>query len=129
MKKLFAVLLIVFIVLSNIAIYASPVDLVQDGESEITGFRKKINQDLESFKGRYGESYGLVAYILNRLQVYSIPISFAGLAITGTLTYVINARNLSQRQRGWRMMISILLFLVICQILPLAFALATNIWG
>lgn len=129
MKKLFAVLLIIFIVLSNIAIYASPVDFIQDGDSEITGFRKKINQDLESFKGRYGESYGLVAYILNRLQVYSIPISFAGLAITGTLTYVINARNLSQRQRGWRMMISILLFLVICQILPLAFALATNIWG
>lgn len=129
MKKIFTLLLIIFILLSNVCIYATAVEDIIGGESEIVGFRKKINEDIASFNDKYGTSYGFVAYILNRFQVWSIPICFAGLIVTGTSTYVINARNLAQRQKGWNMMIGVLLFLVICQILPLAFALATITWG
>jgi len=132
MKKLFSLLLILVIMtmlLSSSVCATHILNDIQTEDSQILSFRQQMESDIQKFVERYGQAYGIVAYILNRLQVFSIPICFAGLAISGTLTYVINAKRMDQRQRGWNIMIGFLLFLVICQILPLAFALATVSWG
>lgn len=130
MKKICSILLIMFIIFSNVNIYAASVaEELQKSDSQILSISDSMRRDIDKYNEKYGPSYGIIAYILNRLQVFSIPICFAGLAISGTLTYVINARRLDQRQRGWGIMIGFLTFLVICQVLPLAFALATISWG
>lgn len=130
MKKLMVVLLIVIVIFSSVSVFATSTESdVLEGDSRVSSFREKMENDLKKFKEKYGETYGLAAYILDRVRVYSIPVGFVGIAISGTLAYVINARNLSQRQRGWGMMIGFILFIAICQILPLAFALATLSWG
>lgn len=130
MKKLIAILLIITVMLSSVSVFATSTESdVLEGESMISKITNKNNETLKKYIEKYGDTYGWAAYILNIVQRFSIPVGFVGIAISGTLTYVINARNLAQRQRGWGIMIGFILFMAICQMLPLLFALAFQSWG
>ena len=78
---------------------------------------------LEDYKVKYGsDAYGLVAYILNLVRIYSIPFCFLGIAIGAIHRYIIGIRKLDTLEKGMGLMVTFITILIICQILPLAFA-------
>ena len=93
---------------------------------EVTNNEKKT---LEDYQQAYGsESYGLTAYILSRIQIYSIPFCFIGIAISAIYQYVLGVRKLDTRDKGFTIMISIITLFVIAQVLPLIFAVVVKGW-
>ena len=78
---------------------------------------------VEYYQEKYGSNiYGLVAYILNLVRIYSIPLCFLGIAIGAIHQYVIGIRKLDTLEKGMALIVSFVTILIICQILPLAFA-------
>ena len=84
---------------------------------------------LEDYVKDYGsETYGLAAYILNKVRLYSIPFGVVGIVFAAIYQYVIGIRKLDVRDKGFNIMIAIITVLVICQILPLIFAIIVKGW-
>ena len=82
---------------------------------------------LEEYKVKYGsDSYGLTAYILHVVQVYSIPFCFLGIIIS-TIYRIIGARHLENAEKGLGMIVAVVTLTVICQVLPLVFALVVKL--
>ena len=96
-------------------------------ESKLVEIKETQTKSLEDYQKKYGsESYGLVAYILNLVRIYSIPFCFLGIAISAIYQYVIGIRKSDTQEKGLVMMVSFVTILVICQILPLAFAIVVK---
>ena len=91
----------------------------------------KIKQEqlksLEDYKAKYGsDSYGLAAYILHAIQMYSIPVGLVGIAVCAIYQYVIGLKRLDIRDKGFNTMIAMITILIICQVLPLIFAIVVK---
>lgn len=81
-------------------------------------------KSLEDYKTKYGsDTYGLAAYILHLVQVYSIPIGLVGIAVCAIYQYVIGLKRLDIRDKGFHTMVAMVTVLIICQVLPLIFAI------
>lgn len=92
-------------------------------ESKIIEIKENASNSLEDYKQKYGsDAYGLVAYILNLVRIYSIPLCFLGIAIGAIHQYIIGIRKLDTLEKGMALIVSFVTILIICQILPLAFA-------
>ena len=92
-------------------------------ESQLVEIKEKQMQTLDDYKQKYGSDvYGTVAYILHVIQVYSIPFCFLGIAIGAIHKYIIGVRKLDTLEKGMGLMVTFTILLIICQILPLAFA-------
>ena len=90
---------------------------------------KFLEKTLEDYKKAYGDdTYGLTAYILNKVQIYSIPFCFIGITISAIYQYVLGIRKLDTRDKGFAIMISIITIFVIAQVLPLIFAIVVKGW-
>lgn len=66
--------------------------------------------------------------MLSRVQIYSIPFCFLGIAISAIYQYVLGIRKLDTRDKGFTIMISIVTLFVIAQVLPLIFAIVVKGW-
>ena len=96
-------------------------------ESQLVEMKEKSEKSIEYYKEKYGsDSYGMVAYILHLISIYSIPFCFLGIAISGIYQYVIGIRKLDVKEKGLTLMVTFITLLVICQILPLAFAIVVK---
>ena len=92
-------------------------------ESQLVQIKENAVNSLEYYKVKYGsDAYGLVAYILNLVRIYSIPFCFLGIAIGAIHRYIIGIRKLDTLEKGMGLMVTFITILIICQILPLAFA-------
>ena len=101
----------------------------KQGTEQVVEIKKKTEKKLEDYKIEYGsDSYGLAAYILNIVRLYSIPFCFVGIAIGSIYQYVIGIRKLDVRDKGFMLMITFVTILLICQVLPLIFAIVVNGW-
>jgi len=81
-------------------------------------------KSLEDYKTKYGsDTYGLAAYVLHLVQVYSIPIGLVGIAVCAIYQYVIGLKRLDIRDKGFHTMVAMVTVLIICQVLPLIFAI------
>lgn len=99
------------------------------GEStgKLLEIKKHELTTIEDYKEKYGsDAYGIAAYVLNIIRIYSIPFCFLGIAISAIYQYVIGIRKLDTQEKGLVTMISFITILVICQILPLAFAIVVK---
>ena len=97
--------------------------------SKITEIKDKEKKSIEDYQKAYGsDSYGFTAYILSRIQIYSIPFCFLGIAISAIYQYVIGIRKMDTRDKGFAIMISIVTIFVIAQVLPLIFAIVVKGW-
>ena len=93
------------------------------------GLTKKLNT-IEDYKEKYGsDTYGVTAYILDRVRIYSIPLVFIGIAFSAIYQYVIGLKKLDIRDKGFNSMIAIITIGVICQILPIVFAIVITSAG
>ena len=114
----------IFFIASNV--YAEDQDRAIDEktESKIVELKENVASSLQDYKEQYGsDTYGTVAYILNIVRIYSIPIAFLGIAIGAIHQYVIGVRKLDTLERGMAFIVTCVTLLIICQILPLAFAI------
>lgn len=105
---------------------------VLKGESTGTLLKLKTHESetIEDFKKEYGsDTYGVTAYILDKIRFLSIPLAFIGLAFSGIYQYVIGLKKMDVRDKGFNSMIAIITLLVICQILPLVFAIVVTSAG
>ncbi len=133
MKKVAAIAMVVIILSvilgSNIA-YATEATAnteVNQNNSQLVKIKESTTKSLDEYKQKYGsDAYGLAAFILNIIRVYSIPFCFLGIAVSAIYQYVIGIRKLDTQEKGLVMMISFITILVICQILPLAFAIVVK---
>ena len=103
--------------------------LKSESTSKIIELKEKDLQSLEDYNITYGsESYGMTAFILNKIRIFSIPLCFVGIAISAIYQYVIGIRKLDVRDKGFNIMIAIITVFVICQVLPLIFAIVVKGW-
>ena len=149
MKKLLVSFLIIFIficTINTVSIYATNDNQVSsdvqdqqsnllgnglndDTKSELKDLKEKSNSELQEFIEKYGsQTYGIAAYILDKVRIYSIPLCFVGIAIGAIYQYVIGIRKLDVRDKGFGVVIAFVTVLIICQILPLIFAIVVKGW-
>ena len=113
---------------SNYA-YATTTDVVIDNstESKLVEIKEDAENSLEDYKQKYGsDAYGFTAYVLNLIRIYSIPFCFLGIVVSAIYQYVIGIRKLDIQEKGLVLMVTFVTILVICQILPLAFAIVVK---
>lgn len=127
MKKIaviFIVLAVIFIVFANVdKIYAETEILDNRTESKLVEMKENAAKSLQDYKDKYGsDAYGMTAYILNLVRIYSIPLCFLGIAIGAIHQYIIGIRKLDTLEKGMALIVTFITILIICQILPLAFA-------
>ena len=129
MKKVIAVILLLFIIVlfGYNQVYAAENIIDNKNESQLIKIKENSAKTLDEYKQKYGsDAYGLTAYILNLIRIYSIPLCFLGIAASAMYQYVIGIRKLDTQEKGLVTMISFVTILVICQILPLAFAIVVK---
>lgn len=133
-KKLAIMFVLVLIILGlfSVIIFATNTnvaDLKNDSTVNLVQIKDRELENLQEYQEAYGDAtYGFVAYILNIVRIYSIPLGFVGIAISGIYRYVIGIRKLDVRDKGFGAMIGIITVMVICQILPLVFAIVVKGW-
>lgn len=97
--------------------------------SQLVEIREKELKEITDYTQAYGsESYGMTAFILNKVRIFSIPCCFIGIAIAAIYQYVIGVRKIDVRDRGLKLMIGFITLFVICQALPLIFAVVVKSW-
>lgn len=109
--------------------YATSSSEVIDNETEskLVEIKEDASNSLEDYKQKYGsDAYGLTAYVLNLIRIYSIPFCFLGIAVAAIYQYVIGIRKMDTQEKGLVLMVTFVTILVICQILPLAFAIVVK---
>ena len=128
MKKALIIVTVFTIIVFGIFICTNIVNAAEQAideetESELVKLKEKELRTLEDYKEQYGsDAYGLVAYILNIVRIYSIPLCFLGIAIGAIHQYVVGVRKLDTLEKGMGLIVTFVTLLIICQILPLAFA-------
>ena len=127
MKKTLAIFTILVMIMGiftfSSKVYAEEKAIDEKTESKLVEIKDTQTKSLEDYQKKYGsDSYGLVAYILNLVRIYSIPFCFIGIAIGAIHQYVIGIRKLDTLEKGMALIVSFVTILIICQILPLAFA-------
>lgn len=128
--KVFLCLVIIGITLLGSQVsYADSVNQLEPkGAGQLVQIKENSEKKLEDYKEEYGsDAYGIAAYILNVVRIYSIPVCFIGIAIGG-IYQVIGIRKLDERDRGFGIMIGCITVLVITQLLPLIFAIVVKGW-
>ena len=134
MKKVLIVFVIMLSIIGINYVYAANTNvsgeiISEETKSQLVEIKDKELKSIEDYNEAYGSTtYGLVAYILDKVRVYSIPVAFLGIAIAAIYQYVIGIRKLDVRDKGFGAMIGIVTMLIICQILPLIFAIVVKGW-
>ena len=96
-------------------------------ESKIVEVKEKEMKSLEDYEETYGsKSYGLTAYILHKVQIYSIPLCFLGIIISAVYRYVLGVRQIETNEKGLALMVTFITLGVICQVLPLIFTIVVK---
>ena len=109
----------------NGKVYAANESIIDSNtESKLIEIKDNAAKTLDDYKAKYGsDAYGLTAYVLNLIRIYSIPLCFLGIAISAMYQYVIGIRKLDTLEKGMGLIVTFVTLLIICQVLPLAFAM------
>lgn len=134
MKKIARVMLTVVFVFMCLfsTVYAASNDTGDEtlkGEStgKLLEIKKHELTTIEDYKEKYGsDTYGVTAYILDKVRIFSIPLVFLGVAFSAIYQYVIGLKKMDVRDKGFNSMIAIITIGVICQILPIVFAIVVT---
>ena len=96
-------------------------------ESKLVELKEKELKSLEDYQETYNsKSYGLTAYILHKVQIYSIPFCFLGIIVGAICSYVLGIRHLETQEKGMALMVSFVTLAIICQVLPLIFTIGVK---
>ena len=131
MKKLIATFIIALLFLSFGTVFAmEEKNMMQTNTaSQIVEESQEVNNDIDEYTRKYGsKEYGMTAYILNKVRLFSIPFCFVAVVIVALYQYILGTRRLDMKHRGFGIIIASVTILVICQLLPLIFAIVVRGW-
>ncbi len=131
LRKIIMIIITIFAISCTTYAYAITGDAVLESEqaTQLVEMKESTKQKMDEYIEKYGSTpYGITAYILNGVRIYSIPFCFIGIAIGSIFQYVIGIRKLDLRDRGFAIIVSFVTVLLICQVLPLIFAVVVNGW-
>ena len=131
MKKVMAIISILFFLVGCTSVYATNEvsEVAQDTTGKIIEIKDKELKTLQEYKDAYGsDTYGFTAYLLNRIRIYSIPFGFISIIIAAIYQYIMGLKKLDVRNKGFALMIASITIVVICQVLPLVFAIVVKGW-
>lgn len=131
MKKVIAIISILFLLMGCTSVYATSQvnEVAQSTTGKIIEIKDKELKTLGEYKEAYGsDAYGLTAFLLNKIRVYSIPFGFVAIIIAAIYQYIIGLKKLDVRDKGFALMIASVTIVVICQVLPLVFAIVVKGW-
>ena len=133
------VLSIVILFFGNQVNAADSKVISNETESQLVQLKERELSSVKDYEEAYGsKSYGFTAYVLHKVQIYSIPFCFLGIAIGAihqyiigirkldTLENVIGIRHIETKEKGLALMITFITLGVICQILPLVFTIVVK---
>ena len=101
--------------------------LTNETESTLVQLKEKEMKSLEDYKETYGsDAYGLTAFVLHKLQIYSIPFCFLGIMVGAIYNYVLGIRHLETQEKGLALMVTFVTLAIICQVLPLVFTIVVK---
>lgn len=91
--------------------------------------KEKATGNLAKYEAKYStKSYAVTAMVLDTIRIYSIPCCFIGIAVGAIYQYVLGIRKLDVRDKGFKLVVTFVTILVICQVLPLIFAIVVSGW-
>jgi len=126
MISIFMIIFIGVLAILNKPIYATEV-IDDKTESNLIKIKEEQLKTVEQYVEKYGsEAYGWTAYILHGIQIYSIPLCFLAIAISAIYRFVIGARHMGNAEKGLGLMITFVTLTIICQVLPLIFAIVVK---
>ena len=131
MKKIIASISIVICMFASVTVYAANEtrEVEQTATGKLIEIKDKELKTLEDYRNAYGsDSYGLTAFLLNKVRIYSIPFGFVTIIIAAIYQYIIGLKKLDVRDKGFGLMIASITLVVICQVLPLVFAIVVKGW-
>ncbi len=133
MKKVIAVITIMLLVMFGLTVCNYAANDIKEVDKTTTGklieIKEKELNSLDDYKEAYGsDSYGLTAFLLSRIRIFSIPFGFVTIVIAGVYQYIIGIRKMDVRDKGFGLMITTVTLVVICQVLPLVFAIVVRGW-
>ena len=131
MKKVIAIISILFLLMGCTSVYAANqvTETAQSTTGKIIEIKDRELKTLEEYKEAYGsDAYGLTAFLLSKIRVYSIPFGFVAIIIAAIYQYIIGIKKLDVRDKGFALMIASVTIVVICQVLPLVFAIVVKGW-
>ena len=131
MKKASIAILIIItilcIILCTTKVFAATNVIDSKTESRLVEIKENELKTIEDYQAQYGsEAYGFVAYILNIVRIWSIPLCFLGIAIGSIHKSIIGIRKLDTLEKGRGLVVTFVTILIICQILPLVFAVVVK---
>ena len=98
-------------------------------KGQLIEIRTKELKSIEDYQKQYGNAaFGVVAYILDKVRIYSIPLAILGIAVSAIYEYVLGTRHMEALDKGFNSMIAVVTALVVCQLLPLIFAIIVRGW-
>jgi len=130
-KKVIVMVALVFVLMAPLSAFAITGEEVLESSqaTELLEMKESSNEKLAEYIDKYGSKpYGIAAYILNGIRIYSIPCCFIGIAVGSIYQYVIGIRKLDVRDKGFALIVTFVTILLICQVLPLIFAVVVNGW-
>lgn len=131
MKKAIVITFLIALIMGCFnVVYATEINVLNtEAAGELIQMKENAKSSLAEYQEKYGSNtYGLVAYILNGIRIYSIPLCFLGIALGAIYQYVLGIRKLDVRDKGFGLLISFVTILVICQVLPLIFTIVVQGW-
>lgn len=131
LKKMIIIIVAILAIFGSVSAFAiTGEEVLQSNQAtELVEMKESTKEKVDEYIEKYGSSaYGITAYILNGVRIYSIPFCFIGIAIGSIFQYVIGIRKLDVRDRGFALIITFVTILLICQVLPLVFAVIVNGW-
>ena len=129
MKKAIVITFLIALIMGCFnVVYATEINVLNtEAAGELIQMKENAKNSLAEYQEKYGSNtYGLVAYILNGIRIYSIPLCFLGIALGAIYQYVLGIRKLDVRDKGFGLLISFVTILVICQVLPLIFTIVVQ---
>lgn len=133
MKKIFLVSMLVAVILLALGTTILAVEeknvLETNTGSRLINMKNEIKTEKDEYVRKYGsETYGMTALILNKVRIFSIPLCFVGIVVGALYQYVMGTRRLDMKQKGFALIVAFITILVICQVLPLIFAIVVRGW-
>ena len=127
--KIMLLVILIILLIGTIQVYAVTENqiLEEENTTELLNIQESTNNKLAEYADKYGsKTYGLVAWILNGLRIYSIPFCFIGIAVGSIYQYVIGIRRLDTRYKGFYALIAFITILIVCQVLPFIFVVVVK---
>lgn len=133
MKRSLTIIGITFMVIMSLTFCINKVNAANEKpidnktESTLVELKEKEMNSLEDYQETYGsKSYGFTAYILHKVQIYSIPFCFLGIIVGAIMDYVTGIRHIEAKEKGLALMVTFITLAIICQVLPLVFTIVVK---